>query len=352
MSSFKFPTFQSIQESLPTVDQVKESLAKVNVSKNVDQFREQITPFANKTTQLISTQLQQVQQLANANLVGDSKIEVSQLPTEYTELENNCDLLLKLYTDLIHYNNETYSKISYDYPPGNYAINKIREANVGGVLSSKFNQLKNVSSPQELENILLGKQQEDINAHTTEHDEELSIQTTSANIPKTLYGQLSVITEKHSEELKSSNNALSLALLQISSTYLEVANARLDQDKKIIKDVNDKLVAILNENFIKVTELRKTVYATRSEFDLLRSKVDENDQENEELISKEDELVSATETAVVEMKKLLKPSKNINLLKIFIQAQREYFELSAKKLASLSASLDTIEVNDEDEDDE
>ncbi|KAK6201388.1 Golgi vesicle protein [Scheffersomyces amazonensis] len=347
--SFKFPTFnlQSIQESLPTVDQVKESFAKVNASKTVDQFREQITPFAHKTSELLSTQLAQVQQLANLN-VADSKIEVSELPAEYLQLEHNCDLLLKLYTDLISFSNETYGKISYDYPPGNYAITKIREANVGGVISSKFNQLKNVSSPQELENILLGRQE----ANSTGEEEEVSIQTTSANLPKTLFGQLSTISEKHSEELKTSNSPLSLALLQLSSTYLEIASARLEQDKKITKDVNNKLITILNEEFIKVTELRKRVYASRSDFDIIRAKVGDNDQEDEELISKEDSLVSATETAVVEMKKLLRPSKNINLLKVFVQAQKEFFELSAKKLAALSAGLDKIEIPEDEDDDE
>ncbi|KAK6457603.1 Golgi vesicle protein [Scheffersomyces xylosifermentans] len=343
--SFKFPSFnlQTLQESLPTVDQVRESFAKVNPSKTVDQFRESIQPFANKTTQLVSAQLQQVQHLANLN-VGNANVEVSELPAEYLKLEANCDLLLKLYTDLITYTNETYDKVSYDYPPGNYAITKIKEANVGGVLSNKFNQLKNVSSPQELEKILMGKDE------SSAPQEEATIQVTSAAIPKTLYGQLSVIAEKHSEELKDSENPVSLALLQLSSTYLEIASARLAQDKIIVTEVNHKLVEILNEQFIKVNELRKKVYSTRSDFDLIRASVDENDQENEELISKEDELVSATEVAVVEMKKLLRPSKNINLLKVFVDAQKEFFELSAKKLAALSASLAKIETPEEEDD--
>ena len=344
--SFKFPSFnlQSLQESLPTVDQVKESFSKVNPGKTVDQFRESIQPFATKTTQLILTQLQQVQHLANLNV--NSNIEVSELPAEYLQLETNCDLLLKLYTDLIQYSNETFNNISYDYPPGNYTITKIKDANVGGVLATKFNQLKNVSSPQELENILLGKEAGD--ADSAEKD--VAIQTTSVLLPKTLYGALSVLAEKHSQELKTSAAPLSLALLQVSSSYLEIANARLVQDEKILAEVNDKLVAILNEQFIKVNELRKKVYSTRSEFDLIRSKVDETDQENEELISKEDELVSATEVAVVEMKRLLKPSKNISLLKVFVDAQKEYFEVGAKKLAALSASLDKIEVTEEEDD--
>lgn len=339
--SFKFPSFdlKSIQDSLPTVDQLKESISKVNPGKTVDQFQKSIQPFANRTTQLISSQLQQVQHLANVNVA--SNIEISELPSDYLQLEANTDLLLKLFTELIHFTSETYGKVSYDYPPGNYALSKLKDANVGGLIGSKFNQLKNVSSPQELEKILMGGKEE----------EEVSIQTTSIDIPKTLYGQLSTIAGKHSEELKESSSALSLALLQISSTYLEIASARLDQDKIIMTQLNGQLVEILNQEFIKVNELRKKVYSTRSEFDLIRSKfVDEEDQESEELIAKEDELVSATEVAVLEMKKLLTPSKNVELLKIFVKAQKEWFELSAKKLDSLLIGLEKIDVSEEDED--
>lgn len=336
--SFKFPSFnlQAIQDSLPTVDSFKESISKVNVGKNVDQFKESIQPFTTKTTQLFNAQLQLVQQLANAG-----NVEVSELPSDYLELEASCDLLLKLYTELIQFNNDTYAKISYDYPPGNYAITKIRDANVGGLIGTKFNQLKNVTSPQELEKVLLG----------AENDPEATIDIQTIIIPKTLYGQLSSITSKHSEELKESSSALSFALLQLSSTYVEIANERLVQDKNILKNVNDKLVQVLNEQFIKVNELRKQVYSSRTEFDLIRSKLktEGEEEENEDLIAKEDDLVSATEVAVLEMKKLLKPSENINLLKVFVQAQREYHELAAKKLDALASSLDKIEIEEDDE---
>jgi hypothetical protein len=325
--SFKFPNFnlQSIQDSLPSLEQVKESVNKVN--------KEQIQPFTLKTGSLISQQISQVQQLAL-----ESNVEVSELPQDYLQLEANCDLLLKLYSELIQFNSETYGKVSYDYPPANYAISKLKDANVGEVISSKFNQLKNVSSPQELEKIFMGEKAE---------ENEVSIQTIS--IPKTLYGQLSVIAEKHGEELKSSDSPLALALLQISSSYVEIASARLDQDSTIIRDFNDKLVAVMNDSFIKVHELRKKVYHTRSEFDMLRSKSKPDDEENEELISKEDELVAATEMAVVEMKRLLKPSQSIDLIKVLVKAQKEYHAMAAKKLTDLLSSLDKIEVNDDDD---
>lgn len=344
--SFKF--LQNLQDSLPSVDQVKESLSKVNPGKTVDQWGKSLQPFTTKTSALISEQLAHVQQLANVN--SGLNIEVSELPADYLALEANCDLLLKLYTDLIQVTNDTYAKVSYDYPPGNYALAKLKDANVGGIIGSKFNQLKNVSSPQELEKILLGQEDAaaaDAAAADEATGDDAHIQTTSVNLPRTLYGQLSTIAEKHSQELKDTSSALSLSLLQISSTYLEIASARLDQDKKIMAEVNHELVLILNQQFIHVNELRKKVYHTRSEFDLIRSKVD--DEENEELISKEDELVSATEVAVLEMKKLLRPSKNVDLLKVFVQAQKEWFELSAAKLDALLTGLNKIEIDDEEE---
>ncbi|CCG21230.1 hypothetical protein CORT_0A08460 [Candida orthopsilosis Co 90-125] len=344
--SFKFPSFdlKSIQESLPTVDQLRESFSKVNPSKTVEQFRESIQPFASKTQQLINEQLHQVQALAS----NTSNIEVSELPQDYLQLEIGCDLLLKLYSDLIQTTNETYGQVSYDYPPGNYTINKIRDAHVGNIIGNKFNQLKNVSSPQELEKILMGEADES-NAEGQEN-KDVSIQPTSPDLPKTLYGHLSTLAAKHSEELQKNSNSSSLAfvLLKISSTYHEIGLARLDQDKTILK-LNHELIEILNAQFIKVNELRKKVYFTRSQFDQLRNKFESSDPENEELISKEDELVSATELAVIEMKKLLKPSKNIDLLKIFVKAQKEYFELGAKKLENLLGSLDEVKPEGEDE---
>lgn len=341
--SFKFPSFdfKSIQESLPTVDQVKESFTKTS-----DQLSKSIQPYTSKTTQLISEQLKHLEHLANNTA---DNIDVSELPQEYLQLESNCDLLLKLYTDLIQTTNETYGKVSYDYPPGNYAINKIKDANVSGLIGQKFNQLKNVSSPQELEKVLLGQ---DVDVESKDESGVVSIQPTSPQLPKTLFGHLSEICSKHSDELKSSEHPLSFALLQVSSTYQEIAVARLDQDKKIMSELNAELIKTLNESFIKVNELRKKVYSTRGEFDLLRSKYEKLDPENEDLIAKEDGFVSATEVAVLEMKKLLKPSKNIDLLKVLVAAQKDYFEVGAKKLKELLDNLNKIPTTGEEEEDD
>ncbi|KAK8440990.1 hypothetical protein ACI3LY_000720 [Candidozyma auris] len=343
--------FKSIQESLPKVDLDNITKSFQNGGKAVSEYseslKESIQPFTQKTQSLISTQLHQVQQLAQTHI--GSNIEVSELPSDYLDLEKNCDVLLKLYTDLIQFTNDTYGVVSYDYPPGNTAISKIRDANVGGLLSNKFNQLKNVSTPQEMEKVLLG-QSEDKQQQFQEGDDTVEIQTVSAQLPKTLYGQLAAIANKYSEEFKESSNTLSFALLKISSSYTEIGTSRLEQDRKVMAQLNHALVAILNEQFIKVNELRKRVYSARSEFDLARSKkTNEQDEEDEELIAKEDELVSATEVAVLEMRKLLKPSKNVDLLKIFVKVQKDHLETSAKKLASLLSELDKIEFKDEDD---
>ncbi|KAI5964871.1 uncharacterized protein KGF55_001942 [Candida pseudojiufengensis] len=346
--SFKFPSFdlKSIQDSLPTVDQFKETFSKVTPSNaTIDQFKESIQ----LTTAKINDQLKQVQNLATTN---NNNIEVSELPQDYLQLEINCDLLLKLYTDLITFTNDTYNNVSYDYPPGNYTINKIKDAHVGDLITSKFNQLKNVSSPQELEKVLLGTNEEP--------KADITIQPTSPDLPKTLFGHLSEILSKHSQDLTKqstqsdevNSSKLSFILMQISSTYHEIGSSRLEQDQKILQNLNHELVDILNKQFIKVNELRKKVYLTRSQFDQLRFKYETSDPENEELISKEDELVGATELAVIEMKKILNPSKNINLLKVLVQAQKEYYEFGAKKLSDLLTNLDKVSKEVEKEDDE
>lgn len=332
--SFKFPSFnlQSLQELLPTVEDLKTNAAKTagNLQKSFQQ-----------TGDLLSQQVQHLAQQANT---GARDVEVSELPEEYLKLEKNCDLLLKVYTDLIKFNHETFDKVSYDYPPANNAISKLKNANVSGFVNTKFSQLKNVSSPQELEKILLGKASEE---EVEAGEEQARIKTLSAQLPSTLYGQLASLTQHHSDELKESNSPLSFALLQFSSVYLEIASSRLEMDNTIINTFSAELLRILNNQYFTVNEMRKRVYAARLEFDAIRAQIgDEEEEENEELIAKEDELVSATEIAVVEMKKLLKPSVSIDLLKVFVTAQKEWFELSAKKLKDLLASLEKIDDED------
>ncbi|SGZ47792.1 CIC11C00000003860 [Sungouiella intermedia] len=345
--SFKFPSFTllSLQESLPKVDleSIQKSFQTLGkaVSQYSEHLKESLQPLTAKTQTLILSQLQQVQQLASAN----SHIEVSELPEEYLTLEANCDLLLNLFTELIHTTNDTYGTISYDYPPGNSAINKIKDANMGLMLANKFNQLKNVSTPQEMEKVLLGGSEE-----KKSEDDTVSAEVITAELPKTLFGHFAAVASRSADDFAKSSDPLSFALLQISSAYTEIATARLDQDKKIMTSLNHELVAILNEKFIKVNELRKRVYLARSDFDVARSKSSEDEEEeNEELIAKEDELVSATEIAVEEMRKLLKPSQNVDLLKVLVTAQKEYFEAGAKKLAGLLTTLDKIEFKDDDE---
>lgn len=346
--SFKFPSFNllSLQESLPKVDMESIQKSFQTLGKAVSQYsehlKESLQPLTAKTQTLILSQLQQVQQLAAAN----SNIEVSELPEEYLTLEANCDLLFKLFTDLIQSTNDTYGTISYDYPPGHSALNKIKDAHMGLMLANKFNQLKNVSTPQEMEKVLLGGSIEE----TDKTEETASAQVITTDISKTLFGHFAEVASRSADDFANSNDSLAFALAQISSSYTEVATARLEQDKKVMAELNHELVTILNEKFITVNELRKRVYFARSDFDLARSKSsDVEDEENEELIAKEDELVGATELAVDEMRKLLKPSKNVDLLKILVTAQKEYFEAGAKKLAGLLSALDKIEFKDEEE---
>lgn len=349
--SFSFSNFnlQSIQDSISKVDfdSISKSFLNVNPGKTVSEYsehlKESIQPLTSKTQQLISTQLQQVQQLAAGH--ANPNIEASELPEDYLVLEKNCDLLLKLFTDLIHYTNDTYGTLSYDYPPGNSAITKIKDVHVGSMISNKFNQLKNVSTPQEMEKLLLGQ-----SATPPAIDSEtVEIQVTSPQLPKTLYGQIAQIASRNGGECAETNDKLSFALLQISSAYMEIGSARLEQDKQIMNDFNHKLVSVLNEKFIKVNELRKKVYGARMEFDLVRSQVGSDDEENEELISKEDDLVAATELAVGEMRKLLNPAENVNLLKVFLAAQKEFFEMASKRMGSLLLELEKADFKDDDE---
>lgn len=349
--SFKFPSFslQALQDSLPSVDleNITKSLSNANASKTVqqylDQFKHSIEPFASKTGQLLLQQLHQVQQLA-ATHINNANIEVSELPHEYLELEQNCDKLLKFYTALTHFINDTYAQTAYDYPPGNTSLSKIRDANVGGLLGSKFSQLRNALSPQELEKILLGQTPPKDSEGTSESEPS----DAPAAIPRTLFHQLSALSASNADDLRPLPLATALGHLGIA--YKQVGEGRLHQDHIIIEKLNSALVRILDEEFVKVTELRKRVYAARVQFDVARAGIDQDtEDENEGLIAKEDELVNATELAVTAMKRLLRPADNVSLLKVFVAAQREYFETAATRLAAAAKELDQIELEDDEE---
>lgn len=347
--SFQFPKFnlQAIQDSISKVDldSISESIQNLNPCKTISEYsehlKESVQPLTSRTHNLISQQIAQIQQLAHSH--ADSNVEVSEFPEDYVLLEKNCDLLLKLYTHLIHYTDETYGTTSYDYPPGNSALTKLKSGNVSLMLSSKFNQLASVSSPLDMEKVLLGQKTE------VSSDNDVNIQVMPATLSKTLYGRLAHITSEHSRELSDSGNALGLALMQFSTAYMEIASARLEQDKSIMTVFNTRLVSVLNDEFIKVNELRKKVYSARSEFDAYRAQTKAATEEDDVFIEKEDDFVSAIEVAVVEMRRLLTPSQNINLLQVFAHAQKDYFTTAASKLDTLISELDKIKLKGDDE---
>lgn len=312
-----FTFFQSLLESLD-LDGIAKSLqsSTKTVLEYLELLKESLQPLTAKTQQLLLAQLQ----------LG----EVSELPKEYTDLEAACDTMLKLYTDLVGYT-ATFATVSYDYPPGNLALARLQNTNVSLALASKFTQLRNLSTPQEMEKALF---------------ELVEPTVVTDQLPKTLYGRLAEICSQHSAELQEAQGALLLVLMQVSSAYVEVATARLAQDKAVAA-LNAALVAALNEQFLRVNEMRKRVYSARADFDAARTQSHEDD---EALIAKEDALVSATEVAVVEMRRLLRPSRNVDLLKVLVAAQRDFFDAGARKLAALSALLDQLELKEESDD--
>lgn len=347
--SFKFPfNLQSLQEQIGKVDLelIQKLILSVNPGKAVSEYLEQLKelfqPLTAKTQTFIQGQV--------------APVEPSELPEDYLNLEKNCDLLLKLYTDLLTTANETYATVGYDYPPANLALAKFKDANVGLRLQAKFAQLKNVLTPQEMERILLGKAEAPaVSATSADSTASLAAaptadqaltQVTSPDIAKTLYGHLGEVALRHSAEFQGLSDPLALALTHLGSVYHEIGAARLTQDHKIMAEVHGEILNVLNDKFLKVNELRKRVYAARHAFDLVRLQTE--DEENEELIASEDDLVAATEQAVDEMSKLISPAKNINLLKVLVKAQQQYFEFSAKRLSAVLTDLDKIEIPEED----
>lgn len=340
--SFKLPfDLLLLQNLLPTVDLVKESLTKVNPQKTVDTWLKLFQPIAQRTQDAIAAQVHLVLQMAAHGLLldGDS-LAASELPHEYVALEHGCDSLFALYSDLVQASKDTFSQVSYDYPPGNAAIARLRDAHLGQRIGSKWSQLKSVLLPQELEKVL-----------TSAAPESSVPQPEHQVLPKTLHGHLSHLALTHAKELDALATPLAAALRHLADGEEHVAVLRRAMDSAIVSAVATPISTILATEFTTVTDLRKKVYHARAQFDSISAKLSEdpNAAENPEWIQGEDDLVAAIEHAVTAMKRLLFPAKSISLLRVFVQAQYDYFSASAAAMEGVLSNMDKIEVEDEED---
>lgn len=313
--SFKLPfNLQKLQDLLPSVDQVKDQLAKVNPGKTVDQWQH-----------TLAAQVQHVQALASAGVKAAPGVDVSELPQDYVRLEQGCDALMALYRDFVLVSHSTFERLSYDYPPG---------------IDSKWDQLKSVLLPQELERLIMGGAAESLFQESAGPD----------LLAKTLNGHLLQLASTHAQELDELVAPLAKVLRFMAEGEDQVASLRHAMDGKIVS-IAKQMADILAHQFIEVSDLRKKVYHARGHFDSVRARLGNGDDaaENPEWIEGEDNLVAAIETACVAMKKVLFPIKGILLVRVFVEAQRDFHQASAEALSDALVNMDAVAVDEEQE---
>ncbi|KAG7831734.1 hypothetical protein KL919_000693 [Ogataea angusta] len=325
--SFKFPKvdLSSIQQSLQqTTQQLTSSLQDnlVNLEKEVSTLNSNISPLLKRTTRSLQERFGSID-------------DISELPQEYKDLEKRVDNLKVFYKKVLTITQQ-YEIESYDYPPN------LKESihDYTKLINEKFTGLSQATTTSEAEAVLLASSKD----HT----------------PKTFAHQLAKACFSANEVLSTSedeSSSLCKALLKISEFQTRIGEERLEQDKLVITEVNDRIRNTLNGDFLNTAKLRKQVETSRLNFDTVRAEVKavQRGDESVELppaLSKklenaEDELVSATESAVESMKTLIKPVEGLNLLKLLMKIQLNYHKNVVSELSSLVDELDSLPLEDD-----
>ncbi|KAH3664051.1 hypothetical protein OGAPHI_004765 [Ogataea philodendri] len=325
--SFKFPKvdLSTLQQSFQqTTQQLTTSFQDnlVNLEKEVSSLNSNLSPILKRTTRSLQERFGSID-------------DISELPQEYKDLEKRVDNLKVFYKKLLSITQQ-YEIESYDYPPN------LKESiqDYTKLINEKFAGLSQATTTSEAEAVLLA--------------------TSKDQTPKTFAHQFAKgCTAAHDEFVSGEDHSSSLAkaLLKISEYQTRIGDERLEQDKLVITEFNDKIRNVLQGDFQNTQKLRRQVETSRLNFDTVRAEVKavQHGDESVELpvaISKkletaEDELVSATESAVESMKSLIKPTEGLNLLKVLMKIQLNYHKNVVSELSSLVDELDTLPQDDD-----
>ncbi|VEU19435.1 DEKNAAC100105 [Brettanomyces naardenensis] len=271
--------------------------------------------------------------------------DISELPKEYKDLEKQVDDLKAFYKRLLQITQQ-YEIESYDYPPNlRESLNEYTK-----LFNEKISGLSQATTTSEAEAVLMAPRKD--------------------QFPKTFSHQLSRVFKISRSEILSNTEegsskpetSLTKALLLVSNSEYKVGDERLEQDKLVISEFNNKLRNILRTDFGRADKMRRHVETSRLNFDTVRAEIKDTQKGDEtveipegqskKLDRCEDELVNATEIAVEAMKELIKPEEALNLVNVFCKIQLNYHKNVADELSGLVDSLSTLPVDSRAEDDE
>lgn len=277
------------------------------------EFNKEVVPFAQRTTRLMQERIGKV----NVD-------EISQLPSEYTELAERCNNVEKLYRNVLKVT-QNYENESYDYPTN------LQESltDFGKNISSRVQNLSKATSPAEAQ------------AALTTNDEFVP--------PKTLYHALARATDG---SILTSSDKTEDPLVKALDLYLsnltKIANARLGQDQLIKTKFNQPLMTTVRTLLSQSSAIQKKVEQKRVDYDLARQVLTQCSNPTKEpqfrvaMENAEDEFANAVEDALLVMQNVLRQAKPLSEFLELIKAQLAYHKLASELLAGMVGEFESL----------
>ena len=285
-----------------------------------NEFNNEILPLAQRTSRMVQERIGKV----NAD-------DISQLPSEYTELANKCNNIESLYKNVLKITTN-YENESYDYPTN------LQESftDFGKNFTNRVTNLSKATTPAEAQAAL-------INPVTGEFKP-----------PKTLYHALARATD--GSILTSSGDQdqepLVQALDMYSTNLNKIANARLGQDQLIKAKFNKPLTTSLRQLISQSNNIQKKVEQRRIDYDLSRLNLTNCSNPSKEpqlrvlMENAEDEFANTVEDAINIMQNVLANAKPLEEFLELTKAQLAYHKLATELLGGMVGDFeDLVEEN-------
>ncbi|KAL6937616.1 hypothetical protein ACO0RG_004130 [Hanseniaspora osmophila] len=266
--------------------------------------------------------------------------DISQLPSEFTELENRVLRYKMVYESLLKVTS-TFDNESYDYPQ------HIKESfnSWQSTITQKALDLSKASNASEAQKILINDNKLTGSTDSSDSNADSNNQKLSHNLefPKTLNYALSKASLQSCEILNKSAEDENLAadFLKFSNIQQSIGDFRLEQDTQIQLKFNKPVKIYLHKNFQDATNARKLVNDSRLEYDIARSNLANNRSPEKEaelrqdMEKKEDKFAQDTEDAIMVFTKVLHESEVLDHLKAFVNAQIDYHKKCLESLNDL-----------------
>ena len=222
------------------------------ISKDVNNalkpLNENLQPFTQETIRLVQERF-----IPNE--------DISELPQEYLLLEKKCDTLRNVYRQILSVT-QTYELEGYDYPPN------LKESIVdfSKAFSEKVQGLAAATTTEEAERVLSKPAASQQYPNTLAH----ALSRACINSRNLL---LKIDQDNGDDVNDNEGNALAKVLYLFGESQKEVGDKRLDQDKLIFEEFNQRIQDILNNSFKETIKDRKKVETSRLVFDQLRHEI-------------------------------------------------------------------------------